>query len=162
MVTEALPKLAAGRGLGREEAREVMLTLMRGEAGDAQIGALLMGLRVKGESPEELAGFAEAMRESAVELRVENGPVADTCGTGGDGMGTFNISTAAAFIAAGAGLARRQARQPGGHLGLRQRRRPGSPGHQGGDGDRSWSRSASRTRAWASSTPPASIPPCAT
>jgi anthranilate phosphoribosyltransferase len=104
MVAAALPRLAAGRSLEREEAREVMLALMRGEASDAQIGALLMGLRMKGESPEELAGFAEAMRDSAVELKVDNGPVADTCGTGGDGKGTFNISTAAAFIAAGAGL----------------------------------------------------------
>lgn len=104
MVVSALPRLAAGGSLEREEAREVMLTLMRGEASDAQIAALLMGLRVKGESPDELAGFAEAMRESAVELRVEGGPLADTCGTGGDGMGTFNISTTAAFIAAGAGL----------------------------------------------------------
>lgn len=104
MVVSALPRLAAGRSLKREEAREVMLTLMRGEASDAQIAALLMGLRMKGESPDELAGFAEAMRESAVSLRLEEGPLADTCGTGGDGMGTFNISTTAAFIAAGAGL----------------------------------------------------------
>ncbi len=104
MVTAALPRLATGGNLERGEAREVMLALFRGEATDAQIGALLMGLRAKGESPEELAGFAEAMRESAVRLEVEGSPVADTCGTGGDGKGTFNISTAAAFIAAGAGL----------------------------------------------------------
>jgi anthranilate phosphoribosyltransferase len=77
---------------------------MRGEAGDAQIAALLTALKMKGETADELAGFAQGMREAATRIQPSVGPLVDTCGTGGDGFSTFNISTAAAFIAAGAGL----------------------------------------------------------
>lgn len=104
MIRQAISRVAEGGDMRREEALEVMRCMARGEAGDAQIAGLLMGLRVKGETAEELAGLAEGMREAALEVPVKSGPVADNCGTGGDGTGTFNISTAAAFIAAGAGM----------------------------------------------------------
>ena len=100
MIRQAISRVAEGGDMRRDEALEVMRCMARGEAGDAQIAGLLMGLRVKGETAEELAGLAEGMREAALEVPVKSGPVADNCGTGGDGTGTFNISTAAAFIAA--------------------------------------------------------------
>lgn len=77
--------------------------VMRGEASAAQIAALLMGLRVKGETPEEVAGVARALREAMVRVEATGPYLVDTCGTGGGAVGTFNISTAAAFVAAGAG-----------------------------------------------------------
>ncbi len=103
MMRKAISRLAEGRDLSREEAREAMRVMTAGEAGDAQVAALLMGLRVKGETAAELAGLAEGMREAALKVPLNGEEVADNCGTGGDGKGTFNISTAAAFIAAGAG-----------------------------------------------------------
>jgi anthranilate phosphoribosyltransferase len=78
--------------------------IMSGGATDAQIGAFLIALRCKGETVDEIAGFAEAMREKATPIGGGREPMIDTCGTGGDGSGTFNISTAVAFVAAGAGL----------------------------------------------------------
>jgi anthranilate phosphoribosyltransferase len=104
MIGPAISKLSSGRSLERREAREVMLCLMQGEATDAQIGAFLTALRMKGETAEEIAGMAEGMRESATNIHPRRGPLLDTCGTGGDRLSTFNISTAAAFIAAGAGV----------------------------------------------------------
>lgn len=105
-ITEALKKVVEGQDLTREEAHEVMGQIMEGEATPAQIGAFLTALRMKGETAEEITGFACAMREKVRPVQ----PAAagwdrliDTCGTGGDGRGTFNISTAAAFVAAGAG-----------------------------------------------------------
>jgi anthranilate phosphoribosyltransferase len=103
-----LRRLAAGELLSRTEARAVMETVLRGEATDGQIAALLTALRVRGETAEELIGFAEAMRAHARPIFSPDGrpaePLLDTCGTGGDGAGTFNVSTAAAFVAAAAGV----------------------------------------------------------
>ncbi|MBI5202762.1 MAG: anthranilate phosphoribosyltransferase, partial [Elusimicrobia bacterium] len=79
--------------------------LMTGSATSAQIGAFLAALRVRGETEDELAGFAEAMRAHAKKVTIDRRPLIDTCGTGGDSSGTFNISTAAALVAAGAGAA---------------------------------------------------------
>src|SRR6266850_2769878 len=78
---------------------------MRGEATPAQIAALLMGLRVKGETPEEVAGAARALREAMVRVEANGAHLVDTCGTGGGAVSTFNISTAAALVAVGAGAA---------------------------------------------------------
>ena len=104
MITEVIARVAAGERLDREGAHEAMLYLMRGEASDAQIAALLTALRMRGETAEELAGFAQGMREAATIIRPAVSPLVDTCGTGGDGLSTFNISTAAAFVTAGAGV----------------------------------------------------------
>ncbi|HET7035753.1 MAG TPA: anthranilate phosphoribosyltransferase, partial [Thermomicrobiaceae bacterium] len=105
VVRAAIRKVAEGALLSRAEAAGAMDAIMSGAATGAQIGALMTALRMRGESDEEIAGFAEAMRGHA--LRVEPrhaGPVVDTCGTGGDGAQTFNISTTAAFVVAGAGV----------------------------------------------------------
>lgn len=91
--------------LQAEEAEAVMNQIMAGEATDAQIGAYLMGLRMKGETQSEIIGSARAMRANAIGVpTTANGDLLDTCGTGGDRSGTFNISTTVAFVAAGAGL----------------------------------------------------------
>jgi len=103
MIREAIERLASGRDLAREEAAQVMRDIVEGEATAAQLGAFLTALRVKEETAEEMAGMAAVMREKALRVDVE-GPLVDTCGTGGDAKGTFNISTAAAFVVAGAGL----------------------------------------------------------
>lgn len=103
MIAGIISRLAGGETLGREEARQAMLALMRGEASDAQIASMLTAMRMRGETAEEIAGFAQGMREAATAIRPAVSPLVDTCGTGGDGLNTFNISTAAAFIAAGAG-----------------------------------------------------------
>jgi len=104
MIGDVITKVTSGEDLGQAEAREAMLYLMRGEASDAQVAALLTALKMKGETADELAGFAQGMRGAATTIKPAVGPLVDTCGTGGDGLSTFNISTAAAFIAAGAGL----------------------------------------------------------
>ena len=103
--THVLARLAEGARLTREETRGAMDVIMQGIATPAQIGAFLMALRLRGETPEEIAGAAESMRAHARRIRSDRRPLLDTCGTGGDQSGTFNISTAAAFVAAGAGLA---------------------------------------------------------
>ena len=102
-IQAALARLAERHDLSREESRSVFRTVMSGEATPAQIGGLLMALRVKGETPEEIAGAAETMREMSVKVEVEAPYLVDTCGTGGSGAKLFNISTAAAFVAAAAG-----------------------------------------------------------
>lgn len=99
----ALQALAEGKDLERGTMVAVMNQIMEGEATPAQIGAFLMGLRVKGETVEEITGAAQVMRDKAKKIRPP-GPCIDTCGTGGDHSLTFNISTAAALVAAGAGL----------------------------------------------------------
>jgi anthranilate phosphoribosyltransferase len=101
-VREALAKLVIGENLSRQEARGAMRTLVEGEATPSQIAAFAIALRMKGETPEEIAGLAEVMRDAAT--RVEAGDdVVDVVGTGGDGAGTFNISTISALIVASAG-----------------------------------------------------------
>ena len=102
-IKEALARLLDGKDLTRDEARDVMGEVMRGEATQAQIGGLLVALRVKGETPDEIAGAAEAMREHVLAVKPQRDDLVDTAGTGGDGASTFNISTAAALVAAAAG-----------------------------------------------------------
>jgi anthranilate phosphoribosyltransferase len=101
----ALKVLFTGRDLSRLEARRAMGAVLDGKTTDAQVGAFLAALRVRGETVAEIAGFAEAVRERAKLVKVRRTPLLDVCGTGGDGSGTFNISTTVAFIAAGAGAA---------------------------------------------------------
>jgi len=104
-VHAAIRRLAAGESLSRDEAAEAFGAVMRGEGTDAQVAALLMGLRVKGETPDELAGVAGALRGAMQALDVEAPhDLVDTCGTGGGTVTTFNISTAAALVAAGVGV----------------------------------------------------------
>ena len=101
---EAIAKVIEGDDLRRDEMADAMNQIMSGEATDAQIGAFLIALRLKGESVDEIAGAAAVMREKATPIATKHDVIVDTCGTGGDHSGTFNISTTAAFIAAGAGL----------------------------------------------------------
>jgi len=105
MIVEALADLLEGRSLDRSRSRAVMDEIMRGEATPAQIGGFLVALRVKGETADEIAGCAEAMREHVLPVRPHRDDLVDTAGTGGDGGRTFNISTAAALVAAAAGAA---------------------------------------------------------
>jgi len=105
MIQQALQRVLDGHDLGRGETREVMDEIMRGEATPAQIGGFLVALRVKGETPDEIAGCAEAMREHVMPVRPRRDDLVDTAGTGGDGARTINISTAAALVAAAAGAA---------------------------------------------------------
>jgi anthranilate phosphoribosyltransferase len=115
IITEAVRALVDRRDLSRIEAAAAMEAIMSGAATNAQIAAFLTALRMKGETVEELIGFAQVMRQKAVRIRVHDDGVAgltgtdremliDTCGTGGDATGTFNVSTATAFVVAGAGL----------------------------------------------------------
>jgi anthranilate phosphoribosyltransferase len=103
VIQDALARLLDGKDLSREESREVMALIMSGEATPAQIGGFLVALRLKGETADEIAGAAEAMREHVVPVTPQRGDLVDTAGTGGDGGRTFNISTAAALVAAAAG-----------------------------------------------------------
>ena len=98
-----LEKLLALENLTLDESYQLMLRIMSGKLNDAQISGLLIALRMKGESVDEITGFAEAMREKMIKLDL-GFPAIDMCGTGGDGVGTFNISTCASFIVAGAGV----------------------------------------------------------
>jgi len=103
MIRECIEAIVSGRDLDSDEAATAMGEIMRGQATPAQIGALLTGLRIKGESVDEIVGMARVMRRNALKLDI-SGTLIDTCGTGGDGHGTFNISTAAALIVASAGV----------------------------------------------------------
>ncbi len=103
-IQEAIAKLIDGQNLTRVEMTGVMNQIMSGEATDAQIGAFLIALRIKGESVDEIVGAAAVMREKATPIQTKHRVIVDTCGTGGDHSGTFNISTTAAFVVAGAGL----------------------------------------------------------
>jgi anthranilate phosphoribosyltransferase len=102
-VRAALARLVEGATLTMDEARVAMGAVMDGEATPSQLAALLMGLRMRGETVDELAGFAAAMRERVVRVEAPDGAI-DVVGTGGDGSGTFNISTTAALVAAAAGV----------------------------------------------------------
>jgi anthranilate phosphoribosyltransferase len=103
-ISVLLEKLMRRETLSVDEAAEAMGAIMSGEATQAQIGALLVGLTMKGERPAEIVGLAKTMRANAVQLSKTFDDVFDTCGTGGDRSGTFNISSAAALVAAAAGL----------------------------------------------------------
>lgn len=92
-----------GRDLAEAEAQAAMREIMEGEATPAQLGAFLVALRLKGESVDEIVGMARVMRAHVRPVEIDRGPLLDTCGTGGSGMKSFNVSTAAAFVAAGAG-----------------------------------------------------------
>ena len=116
MILDALHRIANHRqSLSREEAHAVMTEVLTGQCSDAQIAALLVALHMKGETVEEIVGFAEAIHAAAIPLELhansvldqsgtERDALVDTCGTGGDASGTFNISTATAFVVAGAGV----------------------------------------------------------
>lgn len=103
MIQNAIAKLLEATDLSRDEARDVMDQVMRGDATPAQIAGFLIALRAKGETVDEIAGCAEAMRSHVLPVRPERADVIDTAGTGGDGAGTVNLSTAAALLAAAAG-----------------------------------------------------------
>jgi len=102
-IREALKNVVEGKDLSRDQAFGAAMEIMEGRATNAQIGGLLTGLRIKGEAVEEITGFVTAMRKMAMPVPVRALDIIDTCGTGGDGKGTFNISTVAALVAAGAG-----------------------------------------------------------
>ena len=103
MIKEALAKVVKGEDLTEEESVAVMEEVMTGGASPAQIGAFITALRMKGETAEEITGAARVMREKATKIDAGDGIIVDTCGTGGDETGTFNISTATAFVVAGCG-----------------------------------------------------------
>ncbi len=100
---DALAKVVGGGSLSEDEARDVMRDILAGRATATQIGGFAVALRMKGETLEEVAGLARAMRESALPFPNVPRPLLDTCGTGGDSSGTFNVSTAVAFVVAAAG-----------------------------------------------------------
>jgi len=102
MIRDAISTLVDRRDLTEEQAAACMEELMSGEATPAQVAAFLVALRMKGETVDEIVGLARVMREKSLRVEVD-GSLLDTCGTGGDASGTFNVSTAAAFVAAGAG-----------------------------------------------------------
>jgi anthranilate phosphoribosyltransferase len=102
---DAIGKVVQSQDLSEQEAFASAQTIMRGGATDAQIAALLVGLRLKGETQDEITGFAKAMRAEATPVPCKRDRLVDTCGTGGDKSGTFNVSTVSAFVAAGAGCA---------------------------------------------------------
>jgi anthranilate phosphoribosyltransferase len=104
MIREAIAKVVKGQNLEEGEMMRVMENIMGGEATPAQIASFLTALRIKGETIDEITGAARIMRRKATRIDARSSVIVDTCGTGGDGRGTFNISTTVAFVAAGAGL----------------------------------------------------------
>ena len=104
MIRDTLETLLKRRDLTREEASALMDTIVSGELGDAEIAAVIVALRAKGETVEEIAGFVASLRDKVIRVNAVRDGLVDTCGTGGDGSHTFNISTAAALVAAGVGV----------------------------------------------------------
>lgn len=104
MLREFLAQVITGENLSRRQAKDAMQIIMSGQAQEAQIGAFLTALRMKGETSAEVTGFAETMRSFAAPIQCRTSNLIDTCGTGGDRKGTFNVSTTVAFVLAGAGL----------------------------------------------------------
>jgi anthranilate phosphoribosyltransferase len=102
-IKEALNRVVSQLDLNTVEMQDVMREIMTGQCTDAQIGAFLMGLRMKSETIDEIVGAAQLMRELAAPVQIDAAHLVDTCGTGGDGMNIFNVSTAAAFVVAAAG-----------------------------------------------------------
>ena len=102
MIKEYISKLVQGEDLSFEESIDVMTQIMEGESTPAQLGSFLTALALKGEPVDEVAGMASVMRDKSTKV-VASGDLVDTCGTGGDGLRTFNISTASAFVCAGHG-----------------------------------------------------------
>ena len=103
MIQDAIQSLVDGESLSMKTAAQAMNEIMEGEATPAQFGAFVTALLIKGETSDEVAGMAQTMREKSLHVEVD-GPLVDTCGTGGDASGTFNISTTAGFVLAGAGV----------------------------------------------------------
>jgi anthranilate phosphoribosyltransferase len=101
---EYIEKCLQGKDLTVEEASSALDLIMTGQATDVQIAGLLVALRAKGESIDEVVGFAKTMRQHSVKIKIEDENAVDVCGTGGDSLGTFNISTIASFVVAGAGV----------------------------------------------------------
>ena len=104
MIREAIAKIVGGKDLREAEMLAVMTEVMEGTATPAQVAAFMTALRIKGETVEEVTGAARIMRQKATRIDARSSVVVDTCGTGGDGRNTFNISTTAAFVVAAAGL----------------------------------------------------------
>lgn len=104
MIKDILEKVIAKQHLSFDESLKVMNSIMNGEVNNSQLAGLLIGLKSKGKSAEEIAGFASAMRENSIKIKTNNVLTIDVCGTGGDNSGTFNISTAVAFVVAGVGV----------------------------------------------------------
>lgn len=105
MFQDILSQVVAGKSLSKEQAGAAMQLMMSGEASETQVGALLTALKMRGETADEIAGFAGVMRDNALRVNCGRDAMIDTCGTGGDGKNTFNVSTTVAFVLAGAGLA---------------------------------------------------------
>lgn len=103
-ISKCLVKVVGGEDLTEEEAYQSMMDIMKGEATHAQTASFLTALSIKGETVTEITGFVRAMRESSLKVRSTKNPLVDTCGTGGDTLKTFNVSTAAAIIAASCGV----------------------------------------------------------
>lgn len=102
-IKEALNRIVGQLDLTTEEMQAVMRQIMTGQCTDAQVGAFLMGMRMKSETIDEIVGAVQVMRELAAPVRFDTDKLVDTCGTGGDGMNIFNVSTAASFVVAAAG-----------------------------------------------------------
>jgi len=105
MIKDAIGQVVDRKDLTQEEAASAMTEIMDGEATPAQIACFITALRMKGETVDEITGFARVMREKSLKVKTSRSPLVDTCGTGGDGLKTFNISTVAAFVVAGGGVA---------------------------------------------------------
>ena len=103
MIKDSIAKAIRGEDLSEADAKDAMDAIMSGDATGAQIGGFLVAMRMKGETVDEIAGCARTMREKATRVKAPNRHLVDTCGTGGDSSGTFNISTVSAFVVAGAG-----------------------------------------------------------